>query len=221
VLIFANGGCMDTSIGYENMLADVASYGYVVVAIGALQMFPQHEKEQHTPSSMVAKALDWISQQAAAPASPYYKKVNVAKMAGAGHSCGGAQVLANAADKRLQTYLILNAGMGTMSMADASAQSLKSLHSPILYLTGGTTDVAYRNAQMDYEAISHVPVVLADNTQSGHGGTYNQPNGGANARMVRAWLDWQLKGKKDHEKLFVGGDLSGYDNWTIKNKNFK
>ena len=221
VLIFANGGCMDTSIGYENMLADVASYGYVVVAIGALQMFPQHEKEQHTPSSMVAKALDWISQQAAAPASPYYKKVNVAKMAGAGHSCGGAQVLANAADKRLQTYLILNAGMGTMSMADASAQSLKSLHGPILYLTGGTTDVAYRNAQMDYEAISHVPVVLADNTQSGHGGTYNQPNGGANARMVRAWLDWQLKGKKDHEKLFVGGDLSGYDNWTIKNKNFK
>ena len=69
VLIFCNGGCMDTSIGYENMLVDIASYGYVVVAIGELQMFAQHEKDQHTPSSMVKKALDWVCN----PSSPYYK----------------------------------------------------------------------------------------------------------------------------------------------------
>ena len=57
VLVFCNGGCMDTSIGYENMLTDIASYGYVVVAIGELQMLAQHEKDQHTPSFMVLKAL--------------------------------------------------------------------------------------------------------------------------------------------------------------------
>ncbi len=221
VLIFCNGGCMDTSIGYENMLTDIASYGYVVVAVGELQMFAQHERDQHTPSSMVQKALDWICQRAADPASPYYNKVDIDKIAAAGHSCGGAQVLANAADQRLKTYLILNAGMGTMTMADASAASLKDLHGPILYLVGGTSDVAWKNAQMDYEAIRKVPVVLADNTKSGHGGTYEQPNGGANARMVRAWLDWQLKGKEEHKSLFVGGDLTSYDDWTIKHKNFK
>ena len=221
VLIFCNGGCMDTSIGYENMLTEVASYGYVVIAIGELQMMAQHEKDQHTPSSMVQKALDWICQRAADPASPYYNKVDTTRMAAAGHSCGGAQVLANAADPRLKTYLILNAGMGKMTMADASAQSLKQLHGPILYLVGGTTDVAWQNAQMDYEAIKKVPVVLADNTQSGHGGTYEQPLGGANARMVRAWLDWQLKGKSEPEALFLRSDLTGYDQWTIKHKNFK
>ena len=221
VLIFCNGGCMDTSIGYENMLTEVASYGYVVVAIGELQMMAQHEKDQHTPSSMVQKALDWICQRAADPASPYYNKVDTTRMAAAGHSCGGAQVLANAADPRLKTYLILNAGMGKMTMADASALSLKQLHGPILYLVGGTTDVAWQNAQMDYEAIKKVPVVLADNTQSGHGGTYEQPLGGANARMVRAWLDWQLKGKSEPEALFLRSDLTGYDQWTIKHKNFK
>ena len=86
---------------------------------------------------------------------------------------------------------------------------------------GGTTDVAWPNAQQDYKAIKKVPVVLADNTKSGHGGTYEQPAGGANSRMVRSWLDWQLKGKKEHEKLFVGGDLTGYDDWTIEHKNFK
>ena len=132
MLVFCNGGCMDTSIGYENMLTDIASYGYVVVAIGELQMLAQHENDQHTPSSMVQQALDWICQQAADPASPYYNKIDQEKIAAAGHSCGGAQVLANAADRRLKTYLILNAGMGKMTMADASAKSLKNLHGPIL-----------------------------------------------------------------------------------------
>jgi len=221
VLVFCNGGCMDTSIGYENMLIDVASYGYVVVAIGELQMFAQHEKEKHTPSSMVVKALDWISSQAKVQSSTYYNKVDVEKIAAAGHSCGGAQVLANAADKRLKTYLMLNSGMGDITMADASAKSLTDLHGPILYIVGGTTDVAWQNAQKDYKAISKVPVVLADNTQSGHGGTYAQPNGGANSRMVRAWIDWQLKGKQENKTLFVEGDLTGYDGWTIMNKNIK
>ncbi len=220
VLIFCNGGCMDTSIGYENMLTDVASYGYMVVAVGEMQMFAQHENDKHTPSSVVQKALDWVSKQASDPASPYYDKIDAANIAAAGHSCGGAQVLANCGDPRLKTYIILNAGMGKMTMADASAKSLRNLHGPILYLVGGQTDVAWKNAQMDYKAIKKVPVVLADNVNSGHGGTYEQPNGGANSRMVRAWLDWQLKGRDDNEKLFIEGDLKGYDNWTIEHKNF-
>ena len=220
VLIFCNGGCMDTSIDYERMLSDVASYGYVVVAVGEMQMMAHHDKDQHTPSSVVQKALDWICQRAEDPASPYYGKVDIGKIAAAGHSCGGAQVLANGADTRLKTYLILNAGMGQMTMADASAASLKNLHGPVLYLLGGTTDVAWKNAQMDFLAIKKCPVVLADNTRSGHGGTYGQPNGGDNARMVRAWLDWQLKGKTEHEALFLQGDLTGYDGWTIKQKGF-
>ena len=212
---------MDTSIGYENMLSDIASYGFVVVAVGELQMLAQHEKDRQTPSSMVKKALDWISKQAADSASPYYQKIDTDHIAAAGHSCGGAQVLANAADPRMKTYLILNAGMGTMTMADANPQSLNNLHGPILYLVGGSTDVAWQNAQVDYKAIKKVPVVLADNTKSGHGGTYEQPNGGANARMVRAWLDWQLKGKQENEKIFIDGDLTGYDNFTIQHKNYK
>lgn len=39
--------------------------------------------------------------------------------------------------------------------------------------------------------------------------------------MVRAWLDWQLKGKQESRALFLEGNLAGYDQWTIVNKNFK
>ena len=221
VLVFCNGGCMDTSIGYENMLTDIASHGYVVVAIGELQMFAQHDKDRHTPSSLVQRALDWVEAQSIDPVSPYYGKIDAGRIAAAGHSCGGAQVLANAGDRRMKTYLILNAGMGKMTMADANPKSLKNLHGPILYLVGGTGDVAWQNAQTDYKSIKHVPVVLADNTRSGHGGTYGEPHGGDNARMVCAWLDWQLKGRQEPEKLFLGGDLTDYDAWTIQHKNFK
>ena len=221
VLFFANGACMDSSIDYENMLSEVASNGYVVVAIGEMEAFRGSRRGQHTSSTLLQAAMDWMCQQAADEHSPYYNKVDTEKMAAAGHSCGGAQVLANAADPRLKTYLILNAGMGKMEMADASAKSLKQLHAPILYLTGGPTDVAYQNAKIDYESIRKVPVVWADNTSSGHGGTYMQPSGGANARMVLNWLEWQLRGKQDHEALFLRSDLTGFDGWTLKQKNFK
>jgi hypothetical protein len=39
--------------------------------------------------------------------------------------------------------------------------------------------------------------------------------------MVRAWLDWQLKDKQDNKKIFLEDDLTDYDNFTIKHKNFK
>ena len=162
-----------------------------------------------------------VQRQQSSQCLSYYNKIDTEKIAAAGHSCGGAQVLANAADPRLKTYVILNAGMGRMTMADASAKSLKNLHAPILYIVGGKSDVAWANAQMDYKAIKRVPVVLADNTRSGHGGTYDQPNGGDNSKMVRAWLDWQLKEKKENETLFIKGDLTDYNDWTIMNKNFK
>lgn len=81
--------------------------------------------------------------------------------------------------------------------------------------------MAWENAQIDYKAIKKIPVVLADNTTSGHGGTYEQPNGGANSRLVRNWLDWQLKGNRKYDGLFLQGDLTGYPGWTIEKKNFK
>lgn len=220
VLIWGNGGCMDTSIGYERTLVEIASQGYVVIAIGAMQAAAGDRKEVHTPSSMMAEAMTWICRQAADRGSEYYDCVDTTLIAAAGHSCGGAQVLCNSADRRLKTYLILNAGMGDMEMAGASKASLDGLHGPVLYLTGGEKDVAYRNAQLDYSRISHVPVALGDMPAAGHGGTYGQKGGGDFGRMIVAWLDWQLKGRAGNGDIFVRSRLDGYPGWAMKQKNF-
>ena len=221
ILMFGNGGCSDTSIGYERMLTEIASHGYVVVAIGEMQDKRLDRPEGHTPSSELKRGLDWIVEQSKTKGSDYYQNIDPDRVAAAGHSCGGAQVLANAADARLKTYLILNAGMGDMEMADASKESLPNVHAPILYVVGGPDDVAYQNAQLDYDRIHHVPVALANHPASGHGGTYHEQYGGDYGRMVIDWLDWQLKGKKENADIFLKGDLKNYKGWDVKAKNFK
>lgn len=221
LLMFGNGGCSDSSIDYERMLTEIASHGYVVVAIGELQEKRGDRKTGHTPSSDLKRGLDWIVEQSHTKGSDYYQYIDTSRIAAAGHSCGGAQVLANAANPLLKTYLILNAGMGNMSMADASTESLKNVHGPILYVVGGPSDVAYNNAQIDYERLHHVPVALADHPASGHGGTYRELYGGDYGRLVIDWLDWHLKGKKQNNGIFLNSELDNYKGWSIKAKNFK
>ncbi len=220
VLVWGNGGCMDTSIGYERMLTEVASQGYVVIAIGQMEMQANSRRQRHTPSEMMGQAVQWICRQARDKGSVYYDNVDTTLVAMAGHSCGGAQVLFNSRDPHLKTCIILNAGMGDMEMAGASRASLEGLHTPVLYLTGGEGDVAYANARLDYERISHVPVAWGDMPAAGHGGTYGQPGGGDFGRMLLAWMDWHLKGKEAGKNIFLQGDLRGFSGWSMKQKGF-
>ncbi|MCR5454449.1 MAG: hypothetical protein K6F33_05625, partial [Bacteroidales bacterium] len=46
IVVYANGGCMNTSIHAENFLNEIASHGYVVVAIGEMQD-KKFDREEH------------------------------------------------------------------------------------------------------------------------------------------------------------------------------
>jgi len=61
------------------------------------------------------------------------------------------------------------------------------------------------------------------NLNVGHGGTYARPHGGEYSPVALAWLDWQLKGKKEASKMFLGEDstLARDAEWTVESKNFK
>ena len=66
------------------------------------------------------------------------------------------------------------------------------MHTPVAYFNGGTSDIAYENGKRDYQNINRVPVYFA-NLPVGHGGTYNDDNGGEFAKVGVAWLNWHLK----------------------------
>lgn len=219
LLVWANGGCMNSSIHHEKLLTELASHGYIIVAIGTLQMTVEERRHEHTPDDELLKALDWIEEQAITKGTDYYEKVDLTKIAAGGQSCGGAQVFRVADDGRIKTYMIFNAGMGDMTMAGASTKSLENLHGSIIYIIGGESDVAYANARLDYDRIDHVPVAFANHKTAGHGGTFAEECGGSFAKMALDWLDWQFK-DKDDSTIFIQKDLSEYLGWTMDAKNF-
>lgn len=106
---------------------------------------------------------------------------------------------------------------GTMTQAD-----LVKLHAPVAYLIGGPDDVAYPNANQNFELINHVPVVLC-NLPVGHMATYDQHHGGAFAEITLKWLDWHMKGKTEASKFFLDEayQKEKYPKWTVQRKNWK
>ena len=220
ILIWCNGACSGSSIGYERMLNEMASHGYVVVGIGAFEMTDDERDDGGSDETMVVTAINWLVKQEKLASSDYYHAINVKNIALSGHSCGGAQAIANCANTRVKTLLIMNAGMGGMSMGGASPQTLEKLHCPIIYMTGGTGDVAYGNAKTDYENVKK-QVAWADLSDAGHGGTYWNQYGGEFGKLAIKWMDWHLKGYKQNARIFLKPELKGFsDKWSVQTRNF-
>jgi len=223
VIVFGNGGCVNTSVGHERFLSDLASYGYVVVAIGPFQPGtnprPMPASVTSTDSYLMFKGLDWICNQARDEKSEYFGTVNVNQVASMGMSCGGAQAMYLSCDPRVKTLVMLNSGMGAVTMANASRTNVAAVHCPTVYILGGESDIAFKNGEADYDLIKNVPVAEV-NLPVGHGGTYAEEFGGEFSRMTRTWLDYVFKGHNEGERLFKNGDLSGFNGWTARSKNF-
>ena len=105
------------------------------------------------------------------------------------------------------------------AMPKLTKESLSKLHAPLLYIMGGPSDIAYKNAMDDFAQIEHIPVVMT-NFDVGHGGTYRQPHSGEYYPVALVWFDWHLKDKKDAAKMFLGEEsvLKQNAKWTIETK---
>jgi hypothetical protein len=176
--------------------------------------------------SDLTDAIDWALAENTRAGSPYFGRIDSAQIAYSGWSCGGVQALQVAKDPRVKTLVIhnsgiLNSGSTNMTGATVGKEVLQTLHTPVIYILGGPKDIAYENGMDDFKRISHVPVAVA-NLPVGHGGTYNEPNGGAAASVAVSWLDWQLRGDAQSAKRFIGEDcgLCKDTQWSFERKQF-
>lgn len=226
IIAWGNGACFNSPWEHVNFLNEVASHGFLVIAIG---LMPKEEGEQirdRSQSVQLSDAIDWAIAQNSDKDSRYYQKIDTDKIALSGMSCGGLQTLEMAADPRLTTIVVCNSGLfenpvGRMpGMPQVGKDQLAKIHTPTLYMLGGPTDIAYGNGMDDYKRINHVPIFMA-NMDVGHGGTYAQPHGGEFAWVATSWYKWQLKGDAEAGKLFTGNPcgLSQSDVWTVEKKN--
>ena len=96
---------------------------------------------------------------------------------------------------------------------------LDEMHAPIAYFIGGESDIAYLNAEKDWQALQTLELAAINaNMDVGHGATYQMPNGGPFARGPLAWLQWQLKGDAQARAMFVGDDCGfcSASDWTLR-----
>ena len=229
VLVWGNGACTDSPWEHYKFLNEIASHGYLVIATGYI---PLEEKPYRGPMSTTEQqiaSIDWAIAQNADPHSPYYQKIDVKHICAAGMSCGGLQTLYNCADKRITTLMICNSGLFNQQNANQAVggmpmppkEKLEEIHTPIIYILGGETDIAYGNGMDDFHRIKHVPA-CAVNYPVGHGGTYRQPHGGEFTVPALAWLNWQLKGDSKAARMFKGSNplLLQREGWKLE-KNAK
>lgn len=238
VLAWGNGACADDGTAHRFHLAQIASYGYLVVAAGHWRSGPgaPHPRVQQampeggglpppaTTAEDVIAGIDWALEQDGNPDSPFYGRVDTDALAVAGHSCGGLQAIELAADPRIDTVLIHNSGIynnetSPIRGVTVSKDMLSNFHQPVLYVLGGPTDIAHANGTDDFARVDHVPIMLAD-LPVGHGGTFGQPMGGAVAHVAVDWLEWQLRGDEVAARTFTGENcrLCSGTEWTLERK---
>lgn len=218
VVVWANGGCSKNGTLFSRFLLEIASHGFVIIAYGTPN--GSGMSELTTNGVPQTKAMDWAVKENERPCSPYYRKLNTQKIAAMGQSCGGLMTLGASADPRLTTVVIWNSGL-----LENDDEIYAGLHAPMAYFIGGESDVAYPNAEKDFEKITKVPVFYANNPV-GHLATYSQDNGGEFARVGIGWLKWQLyDDMSDAGKgMFAGADCAlckSGSMWTVQKKNME
>jgi hypothetical protein len=239
VVAWGNGACADDGTAHRFHLAEIASYGYLVIAPGPWRSGPAAKAPRApqapapggglpppaTTTADVKAGFEWAIAQNAKAGSKYRGKIATNEIAVSGHSCGGLQAIELAADPRVKAVVINNSGVfnagAPIPGMSVSKDMLKKFHTPVIYILGGPTDIAWENGNDDYNRIQGVPAALAS-LPVGHGGTFSKPMGGAVAHVAVDWLEWQLKGDKTAARTFLGENcrLCSGTEWTLKKKGF-
>ena len=237
IVSWGNGACARNGSAFATFLTQIASHGYLAIAIGPKDGGTRAQgaggavpaAPRTIDDAMLIEAIDWAIKANGDRSSRFYNKIDTTKVAVMGQSCGGLQALAVSDDPRVTTTVVMNSGAlpadsksPAIGQTAGNKESLKRLHGPTAYIIGGPSDVAYPNAEDDFARITTVPVFKA-NLNVGHGGTYRQPGGGWFGEVAVAWLDYQLKGSAEAAKWFAGADcrLCTERVWSIQKKGMR
>jgi hypothetical protein len=238
VLVWGEGGCAKNGLMFPEYLSEIASHGFVVVADGPPVARPARgpgagagpggpppggggapppggggggppaNRASMVNGTALVAALDWLEAESKNRSSRFYGKVDLERTAAMGMSCGGLMSYGASNDPRVATVGIWNSGLFP---DEGNAKIYAGIHGSVIIVTGGESDVAYPNGKRDFEVMpARIPVFYGVYPAIGHGGTYNQDNGGPFGVVAVAWLKWQLQGDTSAtgRGYFTGADCA-------------
>jgi hypothetical protein len=167
---------------------------------------------------VLSHGIDWAIAENKKAGGKFFNRLDTANIAVMGHSCGGGLASNFGNDARVKTLAFWNSG----GSADRVAQITK----PTLISPGDPRfDTAYWGANNTYKALrnSQVPVVFAWRANMTHLGTFRTVNGGLESVVIRAWLDYQLKGDRQAATMFIGDDcgLCKAPGWQVESRRLR
>ncbi len=161
VIAWGNGGCRTTNGEHRAFLRDLASRGYVIVALGAVgrSFDPQRAEAQTQRPQALLAGIDW----ALAQGSPVTDLVDPARVVMMGQSCGASEALTASSDPRVRATLAFDNG-----------GDVGGLHAPVLFFSGGPDDETVDSTTAAYDAAT-VPKIHVDEPAAGHIGPWHDP----------------------------------------------
>lgn len=206
VLIWGQSGCIANGLIFKDALREIASWGIVVIASGGPNQLGT------TTVGYMNRSLEWAKEQDGLAGGLYEGKLETARVAVAGHSCGGLEALQFAATHPEVAALgVMNSGQLQPNQAQ-----LDAVKAPTLFLLGGPGDVANQNGYRDFSRLDPtLPAFLAADN-NGHFGTWYQKDGGGYARILKNWIKYRIEADGIAARQFTGTLWAG---WKIQRRN--
>lgn len=221
IFVWGQGACSRSGLSAASAMAEIASHGYFVIADGT----PNGSGSRSQTNDVVGMArpliayIDWAVAENTKPCSAYYHSLDTTKISANGFSCGGLMAEGTAGDPRITTWGITSSGL-----TSSNPSFYETIHTPVLIVEGGPSDIAYQNGQRDYDNISPLGVPLMWFSKDiGHGGDLFQNGGGDFTKIILAWLNWWLKGDETAtgKGVLVGAGCSYCSDsaWEVESAN--
>lgn len=197
---------------YSGLLTQLASWGFVVVASNSTSTGYGTE---------ITAAANTMVAANGNPSSPFYGKLDTAKVAAVGHSQGaGGSTRAVIANPGLFTTLVTNALPAKVWVSAGQEYDTANLTRPTFF-TGGSTDWLIASPSTTTGYYNAKPGAAAVAVLKGAGHNTIQGTGGGYLGYITAWLMYQLRGDATARQVFVGTpELLTNTNWqnqAVKN----
>lgn len=204
VITWGNGTGSTPNL-YRNLLANLASHGFVVIGSNSTNV------AQGDPRPMVV-GVTWILEQNEDPSSELYHLLDPTNIGATGHSQGAVATSQAAGDSHITTNVPIE-----------GAQIQRNLHGPAMLFCGGMDDiVGCDGAQSAFDSVTDLPAMYAEYLSVDHGswlGRMGAPS--VVEATVIAWMRVHLMGDDELRSWFYGPTckLCTDDGWQIQQKN--
>ncbi|HVY36741.1 MAG TPA: hypothetical protein VHM31_02365 [Polyangia bacterium] len=222
IFVWGEGGCSLNGLSNSAAMGEIASHGYFVIADGTPNNGNSRSMNSGDVVSMGKPLLAYVTWAIAEndkPCSAYYQALDTTKVGANGFSCGGLMAEGTAGDPRITTW-----GLNSSGLLSSIPGFYQTVHTPVLIVLGGSSDIAYQNGEKDYTGIAAVGVpIMLFSKDLGHGGDLFSSHGGDFTKIDLAWLNWRLKGDETAtgKGVLVGGSCTYCSNsaWEVKSMN--